>query len=58
VFFRKNRKPRQRYYLLPGQGGRNYFLKQRRFIIWAFVVALVFGAILSAVMWWMSRPKL
>jgi hypothetical protein len=51
-------KPRERYYLLPGQGGRNYFLKQRLLLTWAVAVAVVFGAVLSAALWWYSRPRL
>jgi hypothetical protein len=57
VFSRK-KKPRERYYLLPGQGGRNYFRKQRRLLLWAVAASLVFGGALSAALWYMSRPKL
>ena len=56
--FSRKKKPRERFYLLPGQGGRNYFLKQRRLLLWAVVAALVFGGVLSAVLWYMARPKL
>jgi hypothetical protein len=58
VIFRKKEKPRERFYLLPGQGGRNYYRKQRVMLQWAIVVALLGGAVLAAVMWFMSRPKL
>jgi hypothetical protein len=58
VFFRKKDKPRERFYLLPGQGGRNYQRKQLVFRFWAVVVALVFGTVMAMVMWWLSRPKL
>jgi hypothetical protein len=58
VFFRKKNKPRERFYLLPGQGGRNYHRKQRRLLWWSVAVALLFGLGLAAVMWWLSRPKL
>jgi hypothetical protein len=57
MFFRKKGSS-QRFYLLPGQGGRNYYLKQRRLIAWAVVASLFFGAILAAVMWYVSRPKI
>ena len=56
--FSGKKKPRERYYLLPGQGGRNYFLKQRRLLIWAVAASLVFGGLLSAALWYLSRPKL
>ena len=58
VFFRKKDKPRERFYLLPGQGGRNYHRKQRRFRLWAALVAVIFGTVMAALMWWLSRPKL
>jgi len=58
VIFRKKEKPRERFYLLPGQGGRNYYRKQRVLLQWAIVVALLGGVVLAAVMWFMSRPKL
>ena len=58
MIFRKKEKPRERFYLLPGQGGRNYYRKQRVLLQWAIVVALLGGVVLAAVMWFMSRPKL
>jgi hypothetical protein len=58
VFFNKKDKPRERFYLFPGQGGRNYYRKQRVFISWAILVSLVFGTILSVAMWWLSRPHI
>ena len=58
VFFRRKNKPRERFYLLPGQGGRNYHRKQRVLRRWAILVALVFGTVMAVVMWWLSRPKL
>jgi len=57
VFLRKKNRPRERFYLLPGQGGKNYHRKQRVILRWTVALALFFGAILSAVMWVMSKPK-
>ena len=57
VFFLKKDKPRERFYLLPGQGGKNYHRKQQLFRRWAILVALIFGTLMSAVMWWLARPK-
>jgi uncharacterized MAPEG superfamily protein len=57
VFGFKSNKPRERFYLLPGQGGRNYRQKQRKFLTWTVVVSLVFGALLTMVLWWTSKPK-
>lgn len=55
----KKRKPHERFYLLPGQGGRNYYRKQRLFIAWAILVALLLGGVLATAMWWIAvRQKL
>lgn len=56
MWFGNKNKPRERFYLLPGQGGRSYRAKQKVFLTWAVVVALLFGSVLTAVMWWVSRP--
>jgi hypothetical protein len=55
VLFRKN-KPRERFYLLPGQGGKNYYRKQRFILGWTVVFSLVFGLAIAAIMWWQSQP--
>jgi hypothetical protein len=57
VFGLKSKKPRERFYLLPGQGGKNYFRKQRVILSWTVVVSLVFGLALTALFWWFSQPK-
>jgi hypothetical protein len=57
MFGFKSKKSRQRFYLLPGQGGENYFRKQRVLLTWAVVVSLLCGLVLTAAMWWFSRPK-
>jgi hypothetical protein len=55
VFGRKP-KERERFYLLPGQGGRN-FRRKRNFILrWTAVAALMFGALVGVLIWWFSRP--
>jgi hypothetical protein len=57
VFGRKSNKPRERFYLFPGQGGRNFRRKQRLFMRWTVAVALLFGAVLTAVLWWLARTN-
>jgi hypothetical protein len=52
----KSKKPRERFYLLPGQGGRNYVRKQRLLLGWSMAVAVVFGIAVAAVMWWQAKP--
>jgi len=56
VFRLKSKKPKERFYLLPGQGGKNYYRKQRFILGWTIAVSLVFGLTLGAVMWWLARP--
>ena len=56
MFGFKSNKPRERFYLLPGQGGRNYHRKQRRIMRWTVSVAVIFGLIIAFVMWWQARP--
>jgi hypothetical protein len=55
VFFRKKDKPRERFYLLPGQGGRSFRRKQRFIMRWTLAVALVAGGTLAVVLWKLGR---
>jgi hypothetical protein len=57
VLFSKKNKSRERFYLLPGQGGKNFYRKQKIILGWTIAVALVFGGILAAVMWWVSKAR-
>ena len=57
VFFRKKNRPRERFYLLAGQGGKNFHRKQRYLLCWAVAVALLCGALLAFLMWWLAKPK-
>ena len=56
MFGFKSNKPRERFYLLPGQGGKNYLRKQRFILGWTIVIALLFGGIVAAIMWWQAKP--
>ena len=56
MFGFKSNKPRERFYLLPGQGGSNYRRKQQLFMRWTISVAVVLGLILGIVMWMQARP--
>ena len=58
MLFGKKNKPRERFYLLPGQGGRNYRRKQQRILRWTVVAALLFGTVLALLLWWSSKPKI
>jgi hypothetical protein len=51
-------KEKNRFYLLPGQGGRSHRQKQWFILKWSLLAALVVAGILAAAMYWMDRPKL
>ena len=55
MFGLKSKKPRERFYLLPGQGGSNFYRKQRQIMGWTVAVSLVFALVLASVMWWLSH---
>jgi hypothetical protein len=57
VFLGRKNKPRERFYLLPGQGGKNYHRKQRQILGWSIVLSLIFGAALAVILWLLSQPK-
>jgi len=48
-------KEKERYYLLPGQGGRAHRRKQLFILTWSTVVALIVAGVLAAFMLWMDR---
>jgi hypothetical protein len=56
MFRSKNAKERQRFYLLPGQGGPALRRKRRMFLKWSVVVGLIVSAILAAFLYWINRP--
>jgi uncharacterized MAPEG superfamily protein len=49
-------KDKNRFYLLPGQGGRAHRLKQRFILKWSLFAALIVALILAGLMCWMNRP--
>jgi hypothetical protein len=51
-FFRD--KEQDRFYLLPGMGGRALRRKQKASLIWALAVGLVVSAAIAATMCWLA----
>jgi len=51
MFFSKGNKERERYYLLPGQGGPAARRKHRRFLTWSVVACLIFSALMALAMY-------
>lgn len=57
---RRHRRPRdekERFYLLPGQGGSGYRRKQKFILRSAIVVGVVVSLILAAIMYYIHRPQ-
>lgn len=54
--FKKRDKERERFYLLPGMGGRAYRRKQR--LIWKVSVAvgLLVATLFALVIYWINQP--
>jgi hypothetical protein len=55
MFFSKPDKEPERYYLLPGQGGRAARRKQTFFWKWSIIAGLATAAVLAAVMYLLNR---
>jgi hypothetical protein len=50
-------KERQRFYLLPGQGGEAYRRKQRFILMWVSIAALLVSGALGAILFWLDRAQ-
>ena len=50
-------KERERFYLLPGMGGRALRRKQRVFLQWSIAFGLIVSAIFACVLYLMSRGR-
>jgi hypothetical protein len=49
-------KEKERFYLLPGQGGRLHRQKQKLILKWSVIAAIVVAGILAWLMYWLNRP--
>ena len=56
LWFDRNKK-RQRFYLLPGMGGRALRKKQRLFLRWSIAIGLVVSGVVACVLYFMSRGR-
>ena len=48
---------RERFYLLPGMGGRAYRRKYWMILRWSIGVGLAASAILAGLLYWLSRTR-
>jgi hypothetical protein len=47
-------KERDRFYLLPGMGGRALRRKNSIFLLWSLGAGLVVALLVAAVIWWLN----
>ena len=50
-------KERNRFYLLPGMGGRARRQKEMRFLRWSIAAGVVVSAIMAFIMYFISRHR-
>ena len=55
-WFERN-KERQRFYLLPGMGGSALRRKHRRILGWSIAIGLLVSALLTCVLFLLSRQR-
>ena len=53
LWFERN-KEHQRFYLLPGMGGRARRRKELRFLRWSIAAGLLASAIVAGILYWLS----
>jgi hypothetical protein len=56
--FRVDKPERERFYLLPGQGGAAYRRKQKKILLWSILAGLVVAAIFAMIMYLVDRAGL
>jgi hypothetical protein len=52
----KEEREKERFYLLPGMGGRAYRRKQKVILQYTIVAGLLISACFALVLYWISRP--
>jgi hypothetical protein len=50
----RRKKEHERFYLLPGMGGRNLMRKRRIIMKWSIAAGLVVSAILAGLLYWLN----
>jgi hypothetical protein len=56
MFWRKLRKPKSHYYLLPGMSGRAIRRKRRWMLAWGISLGLIVSAIIGLGLYFLNRP--
>jgi hypothetical protein len=55
MFWRKKKKERDRFYLLPGMGGRASRRKHWLFLWWAIAAGLATSAVFAGILYWTAH---
>jgi hypothetical protein len=55
MFGRKHDKERERYYLLPGMGGRHLRRKRAMMLKWSLAAGLIVSLVLAALLYLIAR---
>ncbi len=53
-WFERNKEP-ERFYLLPGMGGRARRQKELRYLRWSIAVALLVSGVMAVILYFISR---
>ncbi len=48
-------KEKERYYLLPGMGGKNLVKKRKMMLQWAIIAGLFTSGIVASLIYWLSQ---
>lgn len=59
MFWKRDRKAeaeRQRFYLLPGMGGRAYRRKQKTILTSSLIIGLLVAAVMAMILYLLNRP--
>jgi len=57
LFSSKKNKPRERFYLLPGQSGRAYRRKQKVFLKYSIIVGIIAAVLVAGLMWLLAKSS-
>jgi hypothetical protein len=55
AFWSEQDKEKERFYLLPGMGGRSARRKHKRILAWAIVAGLLVSAVVAGLMYFLNR---
>ena len=55
LFSSKKNKPRERFYLLPGQSGRAFRRKQKTFLKYSIIVGLIAAVLVAGLMFLLAK---